>query len=126
METQSLKKKLSVYLTEGGYLKSVSDEALFHLLVGWENWTGTSAEFYRTLGFTHRQMAGLLGKAKKLKREGHFGNADFKVITLEDSPGASTQADVSPCMAAELVLPEGKLIRFQSINGLIDFIKKSA
>jgi hypothetical protein len=126
METQSLKKKLSVYLTEGGYLKSVSDEALFHLLVSWENWTGTSSEFYRTLGFTHRQMAGLLGKAKKLKREGHFGSPDFKVITLEDPPAAPTHSEVNPCMVAEIVLPEGKLIRFQSINGLIDFIKKSA
>jgi len=126
METLSLKKKLSVYLTDGGYLKNVSEEALFQLLICWENWKGTILEFYRSLGFSHRQMAGLIGKAKKLKREGHFGSSDFKVITLEENPVLPTDDEANPCMAAEMVLPQGKLIRFQSINGLIDFLKKSA
>ena len=126
METQSLKKKLSVYLTDGGYLKNVSEEALFQLLICWENWKGTSSEFYRSLGFSHRQMAGLIGKAKKLKRECYFGSADFKVVTLEENPMSPADSETNHCMAAEMVLPQGKLIRFQSINGFIDFLKKSA
>jgi hypothetical protein len=70
-----------------GTSRSVSEEALFQLLICWENWIGTSSEFYRSLGFSHRQMAGLIGKAKKLKREGHFGSAaDFKVVTLKENP----------------------------------------
>jgi hypothetical protein len=55
-------------------------------------------------------MAGLIGKAKKLKREGHFGSADFKVVTLEENPISTADNEASPCMAAEMVLPQGKLI----------------
>ena len=41
-------------------------------LTAWENWTGSNKEFYAMLGFTHAQMTLLIGKAKRLKREGHF------------------------------------------------------
>jgi len=54
MENVTLRKKLSSYLTEGGYLKNVGDDVLYELLVSWGNWTGTSKEFYRFLGFTHK------------------------------------------------------------------------
>jgi hypothetical protein len=30
-------------------------------------------------------MATLIGKAKKLKREGYFGDGDFKSVTVEGS-----------------------------------------
>lgn len=70
MDNVTLRKKLSSYLTSGVYLKHVGDDVLYELLVSWENWTGTSKEFYRSLGFTHKQMAGLVCKAKRLKREG--------------------------------------------------------
>ena len=73
MDNSNLKKKLSVYVTDKGYLKNVSDEVLYEILVAWENWSGSSKEFYRSLGFTAAQMAALIGKAKKYKRQGHFG-----------------------------------------------------
>jgi hypothetical protein len=127
MDNVTLRKKLSSYLTEGGYLKNVGDEVLYELLVSWENWTGTSKEFYRSLGFTHAQMAGLVGKAKRLKREGYFGEGDFKAIKIDstDAVGGETSAS-RPCAAAELVWSGGQVIRFSDISTLIDFLKKSA
>ena len=125
MDNVTLRKKLSSYLTEGGYLKNVGDEVLYELLVSWENWTGTSKEFYRSLGFTHKQMAGLVGKAKRLKREGHFGDGDFKAVKIEGISGDDASLG-RPCAAAELVWGGGQVIRFNDVTTLIDFLKKSA
>ena len=62
MDFVTLKKKLSTYVSAKGYLTNVSDEVLYEVLVAWENWTGSSKEFYRGLGFSQTQMAGIIGK----------------------------------------------------------------
>jgi len=40
MDLVTLKKKLSTYESDKGYLKNVSDDVLYEVLVAWENWTG--------------------------------------------------------------------------------------
>ena len=45
MDNVTLKRKLSSYTSDKGYLKNVSEEILHELLLAWENWTGTSKEF---------------------------------------------------------------------------------
>jgi hypothetical protein len=45
MDTVTLKKKLSAYLSDKGYLKNVSNEVLYEVLLAWENWPGTSRDF---------------------------------------------------------------------------------
>ena len=80
MDLVTLKKKLSTYVSDGGRLRNVSEEVLYEVLSAWENWAGSATEFYRSIGFTRRQMAKLLGKAKKMKREGHFGSSEFKQV----------------------------------------------
>jgi len=40
MDTITLKKKLSTYLSSKGNLRNVSDEVLYEVLLAWENWTG--------------------------------------------------------------------------------------
>lgn len=129
MENVTLKRKLSSYVSDKGYLKHVPDDILFEVLVAWENWTGSSKEFYATLGFTHAQMASLIGKAKRLKREGHFSDEDFKQIKISTEQNLNSEhatVTTSVCGAAELVLPGGKLIRFSNIDFLLDYLKKSA
>jgi hypothetical protein len=123
MDNVTLKKKLSSYITDGGYLKNVSDELLYEILVSWENWTGSNSEYYKSLGFTANQMASVIGKAKKMKREGHFGQDDFKQIQV-DLP-ASAEAN-QPCAGIEIIWNEGKVIRFSKVELLIDFLKKVA
>jgi hypothetical protein len=123
MDNITLKKKLSSYVSDKGYLKNVSDDVLYEVLLAWENWTGSSKEFYRTLGFSHRQMASVIGKAKKMKREGAFGEGEFKEIKFDS---VSTDASAAnPCAAAEVTW-SGKVIRFSGVDLLVDFLKKAS
>jgi hypothetical protein len=126
MDNVTLKKKLSTYESDKGYLKNVSDDILYEVLVAWENWTGPSADFYRSLGFTHSQMAGIIGKAKKLKRDGHFGSAEFKQVKVDVAPDAQTFASNGASAAVEVVWKNGQLIRFANVDMLLDFLKRSA
>ncbi len=127
MDNITLKKKLSTYVSDKGYLKGVNDDILYEVLVAWENWTGTGREFYRSLGFSQRQMAALIGKAKKLKREGYFGSTEFKPIRVEgQTPAAASSIDGGPCPTVEVVWTNGQVIRFSGVDHLVDFLKKSA
>ena len=113
MDNVTLRKKLSSYVSDKGYLKNVSDEVLYEILIGWENWSGSSKEFYASLGFSHRQMASLIGKAKKLKREGYFGEGDFKQVKILSESAPSMDSTTSHvCGVAEIILPDGKVIQF--------------
>lgn len=126
MDLVTLHKKLSTYVSDAGRLRNVSEEVLFEVLTSWENWSGSSAEFYRGIGFTHKQMAKLLGKAKKMKREGAFGSSEFKQITIEQPPEAVSGSTPGSCAVAEIVWHNGHIIRFAAVDQLLDFLKKSA
>ncbi len=125
MDNVTLKKKLSTYMSSKGYLKNVPEEVLYELLIAWENWTGTSKEFYASLGFTQTQMASLIGKAKKYKREGYFVESEFKQVKIEPEFPNEINPNLT-CSAAEIVMSDGKIIRFAQIDYLLDFLKKSA
>ena len=120
MENTILKKKLSTFRSKEGYLVGVSSDVLHDLLRAWESWTGKSKDFYRSIGVNQKQVAFLLGKAKKLAREGGFPVEEFKEIQLPSS-GAS-----SPGCAIELSWEQGKLIRFCEVSQLVEFLKKAA
>ena len=124
MELNTLKKKLSTFVTEGGYLKNVNDAVLYELLIAWEGWPGTGQEFYKTVGYSHRKLAGLLGRAKKLKREGHFGEEDFKEVTIEGAVPLESSARGN-CGLIELEWKKDKLIRFPAVDQLLEFMKKA-
>lgn len=123
MDNVVLKRKLSTYVSDKGYLKNVSDEVLYDVLIAWENWTGQGKDFYRSLGFSQTQMAALIGRAKKMKREGHFPEEEFKEITVASSD--CSPANISDC-GIELAWDNGKIIRFRDVNLLVDFLKKAA
>lgn len=123
MDLAILKKKLSSYKSDKGYLRNVPDDILYDILLSWENWSGPSPEFYRSLGFTYKQMAGLIGKAKKLKREGNFGTGDFKQIHVE--PILGNESELQPCTGIEVVWSGDKIIRFQEVDRLLEFLKKA-
>lgn len=124
MDNVTLKKKLSAYVSDAGRLRNLNEEILYEVLIAWENWTGPSAEFYRSLGFTYKQMAGVIGKAKKLKRDGYYGNAEFKQVKVEPSYVESSAS--GPCIGAEIVWTNGRVIRFAQVDMLVDFLKKAA
>jgi hypothetical protein len=123
MDNTVLKKKLSTFRSKEGYLIGVSADVLHELLRAWEGWTGDSKDFYRSIGVNQRQIAFLLGKAKKMAREGGFPAEEFRELQLPVSTGSGGGG---PCIGIELQLDGGKIIRFPSVEPLIDFLKKSA
>ena len=51
------------------------------ILLAWERWTGPAGGFYTALGADAKRMASIIGRGKKLKREGRVPVSEFKEIT---------------------------------------------
>jgi hypothetical protein len=100
----------------------VPDELLVDILRAWEQWTGPASGFYSSLDADYRKMAGLIGRAKKLKRDGVFPEDAFKEINVRQAP------EVFPpgTCGIEVVWESGKLIRFNQVDQLVEFLKKVA
>ena len=126
MDLEVLKKRISSYRTPKGRITRVPDDLLIDILLAWEQWTGPASGFHTALGADYRKMAGLIGRAKKLKREGHFPEESFKEIKLQESPSSLTSLASGPCQGVEILWDNGKLIRFQQVEQLVDFLKKVA
>jgi hypothetical protein len=126
MDMEVLKKKISTYRTDGGYVKNVPDELLMEILYSWEQWTGPATGFYSAIGVNQKRMASIIGKAKKLKREGHFPAEEFKEIKLDSSTASIIPLSGGPCSGIEMAWDNGKVIRFQQVEQLVDFLKKVA
>lgn len=122
MDNTILKKKLSTFKSAKGNLLSVSPDVLFELLKAWEGWSGPSREFYHSIGINRRQAARILGKAKKMYREGGFPASEFSEVKIE----GLTPQGAAPCNGIELSWEQGKVIRFPQVEQLIDFLKKVA
>jgi hypothetical protein len=120
MDNTVLKKKLSTFRSSEGYLVGVSSEVLHDLLRAWEGWTGKPKDFYRSIGVNSNQIAFLLGKAKKLAREGKFPAEEFKEVQLEGVVSAA------PCAGIEVNWAPGRVIRFPHVDQLLEFLKKTA
>lgn len=120
MDLQLLSKKLSTYKTAKGRLTRVPDELAYEILLAWEEWTGPANGFYKELGADHRKMASVIGRAKKLKRDGVFVDSQFKEIKVE-SPNPPS---MGPGSGISLRWSPGKVIRFSQVDQLIEFLSK--
>jgi hypothetical protein len=125
MDLTTLKKKVSVYVSEKGYVKGITDDVLYEILIAWEQWTGSSKDFYRSLGLSAAQISPMLGRAKKLKREGRFGEGEFKQVVIDPAVVDLTSSG-GPCLGAEITWTNGRVIRFSGVDMLMEFLKKSA
>lgn len=121
MDLEILKKKLSSFRGEGGKVTNVSDELLLEILVSWEHWKGSAKDFYRGIGSNPKKMARMIGKAKRLKRDGH--TIPFEEIKVE----GVTHTDSSTSLLCDIELQENnKIIRFRKVDLLIEYLKKAA
>lgn len=117
MDLEVLKKKISTFRGDGGKVRITDDMLLLEILSEWEKWTGPADKFYKSIGVSSKGMGSIIGRAKKLRREG-FPAQDFKEIKIADS------VNLNPCSGIEIVWDNGKLIRFPQVEYLIDFLKK--
>ena len=124
MDLAILKKKISTYKTSTGKLTRVPDELAYEILKSWEQWTGTASSFYSEIDVKSAKMASVIGRAKKLQREGFFPADDFKEIKID--PTSGQVLELSPCSGVEIVWENGKIIRFSQVDLLLDFLKKAA
>ena len=123
MDLEVLNKKIGTYRTEGGYVKNIPDELLMEVLLCWEQWTGPASGFYSAIGVNQKRMGSLIGRAKKLKREGHFPVEEFKEIKVAQ---VSATGDVSGLCTIEITWEGKQVIRFALVEQLVDFLKRVA
>jgi len=121
MDLEVLKKKISTFRGEGGRVRITDDSLLLEILSEWENWTGAAEGFYKAVGISSKGMGSIIGKAKKLRREGFPGTQEFKEIKVSGST-----AGTGPCLGIEMIWEGGKVIRFTEVAQLVDFLKKVA
>ncbi len=126
MDMEVLKKKISTFRGDGGRVRITDDQLYMEILQTWEEWKGSSKEFYRAIGVSKSGMAGIIGKAKRMRREGHFPPESFKEIKVDVSSGSMTSLTAGPCSGVEILWDNGKLIRFHQVEQLVDFLKKVA
>lgn len=124
MDMEVLGKKLDTYRNKRGQIVNVPDELRLEVLSAWEQWKGPAADFYRVLGSSYKGMAAMIGKAKKLRREGHFPVEEFKEVKVAEGVGAGV-GNLSGCNVIELA-ENGRIIRFGQVELLIEFLKKAA
>jgi len=121
MDLEVLKKKLSTYKNARGQVRRVNDDLLLEVLSAWEHWTGTAKDFYKGIGISSTGMASMIGKAKRLKREGHtipFEEIKIEGITDTDTP--------SPIICDIEVQDKNKIIRFRKVDHLVEYLQKAA
>ena len=118
MENAVIKKRLNTYKTEGGRLSNVDDEVVLDVLRGWENWQGSTADFYREIVLSKMQLLIMLKKGKKLVKNGAVSGGAFKEISISAASGS-----MGSCYAIEVSLEHGRLVRFKEVSQLIEFLK---
>jgi hypothetical protein len=119
VDLEVLKKKVSTFRGDKGRVRITDDHLLLEVLSEWEKWTGAAEGFYKSIGVSAKGMGSIIGRAKRLRREG-FPAQDFKEIKVLNSES------LGPCQGIEIAWDQGRLIRFQQVDQLIDFLKKVA
>lgn len=125
LDMEVLKKKISTFRDANGRVSISDNSLLMEILVSWEQHKGPMLDFYRTLGVSAKGMASIIGRAKKLRREGHFPAEEFKEIKIGEA-GVGAVSSLMGCNVIELSWENGRLIRFGQVEQLIDFLKKAA
>lgn len=122
MEIEVLKKKISTFKSPSGRVCKLSDELLYDVLTSWENWTGSRMSFYSAIGVSHKGFASIIGKAKRLKREGYFPAEEFKEVQVSGSIPSGVS---SSGYGIILRLETKQVIKFREVDQLVEFLNKT-
>lgn len=120
MELEILRKKISTFRGKSGRVRITDDQLYMEILSAWEQWSGTTKDFYKSVGVSKTGMAGIIGKAKRMRREGHFPVETFKEVKV-----ASSSSNTDGCNSPITMKWEGgKVIRFSQVDQLVEFLNK--
>lgn len=131
MDLAILKKKIDGYRASSGSIKNIPPELLLELRQTWEHYTGSPEQFRSELGVKIGTLRKLLVESKKLNHviasTGAVGLA-MDGGHEEGAPELLHSEENEVCKnALELIFDHGsKIIRFPSVDVLIDFMRKSA
>jgi hypothetical protein len=99
----------------------VKAELLLELLRSWEEHTGPSSELVRALGMKRTQLARLIAEARRAAASTNAVDPAFLELPAQ---GQSEPVPVGSCI--ELAWGADKVIRFPSVDTLMDFLKKAS
>ena len=122
MELEVLKKKISTYKSPSGRVCKLSNDLLYEILLAWENWTDSRSSFYSAIGVSYKGFASIIGKAKRLKREGHFPVEEFKEIKVASDSGVPPSA--LSIYGIVLRWKKKGVIKFREVDQLVEFLNK--
>lgn len=117
MDIEVLRKKISTFRGKAGKVRITDDQLYMEILVAWEQWPGTTKDFYRGVGVSKSGMAAIIGKAKRMRREGHFPAESFNEVKVEGVSASESCRD-----AITLKWDKNKVIRFRQVSQLVEFI----
>lgn len=126
MDLVILKKKIDGYRDAGGSIKNVPPELLLELRQTWEHYTGSAEQFRSELGVRTGTLRNLLIESRKLNHV--IASAGAVGLAIEGSTSEQSDASGSELSggALELSFDNGsKVIRFPSVDVLIEFMRKS-
>jgi len=131
MDLVILRKKIDGYRDSGGSIKNVPPELLLEIRQTWEHYTGSPEQFRSELGVKIGTLRKLLVESKKLNHViasvGAVGLAMEGGNEVSSGELAQSAENEAFGTVVELVFDHGsKVIRFPSVDLLIDFMRKSA
>ena len=121
MDFEIMRKKLDGYKTPGGHYRNIKGELLVELLRVWEGHVGSSTEMAKQLGMKRQQLARLIREARRVASATDAADPAFQELQIQvpaEGPPSSERI--------ELNWGENKVVRFPTVDLLIDFLKKAS
>ena len=129
MELMLLKKKIDGFRGSDGSIRNMSPEVLLELRQTWESFTGSQEQFRSELGIRTGTLRNLLIESKKLNHVLASGGAlGLAPVGSETSVERGSQGPTGEAGGmVELSYDGGsKVLRFPSVDSLMEFLRKSA
>ena len=121
MDFEILRKKLDAYKTSGGSYKNIKSELLVELLRMWEGHKGPSTILAKQLGMTAGQLARQIREARKAAVHEDAIDPAFQALDMQaQSESPSTGSDITLSWGGD------KVVKFPSVDLLVDFLRKAA
>jgi len=120
MDFEVMRKKLDAYRRASGQYRGVKGELLVELLRAWEAHKGPSADFAKKLGMRGKQLGRLVQAARKVATTTDAVDPAFHALDIQQPIEASHSTGIEMSWGGD------KVIRFPTVDTLMDFLKKAS